>query len=182
MRADPLRLFAPSESRGLAEGIAACLGLTLGELEERMFEDGEQSMRPCSEVRGCHCVVVQSLYAEPDKGVGEKLCRLLFLVAALKDAAARRVTALLPYLCYARADRRTEPQGPVTHGLFAGAASRALLAESELEQLAVTNTVRPLQLPGKAVGGRLAVLDVAPLIAEAVSRDLGADSMPEVSR
>jgi phosphoribosylpyrophosphate synthetase len=52
MRADPLRLFAPSESRGLAEAIAARLGLTLGELEERRFEDGEQSMRPCSEVRG----------------------------------------------------------------------------------------------------------------------------------
>jgi len=272
--------------------------------------------------------VIQSLYAEPDQGVSEKLCRLLFLVAALKDAAARHVTAVLPYLCYARADRRTEPQGPVTlrylaqlieaagvdrvmamdvhnlpafqnafrcptdhleaarlfvehfaprlgsrgvvvvspdaggmkraerlrgllsralgaevslgflekrrsrdglrsgvlvgsvrehaaiiiddlistggtviraaracreqgadtvvaavtHGVFAGQGSRTLPAESELDQLAVTNTVPPTGFTGKAVGGRLAVLDVAPLLAEAVRRDWGGDSMPEGSR
>jgi ribose-phosphate pyrophosphokinase len=114
MRQEPLQLFALSESRGLAEGIAAHLGVPLAGLEERTFDDGEHSVRPRPEVSGRHCVVIQSLYAEPDRGVSDKLCRLLFLVAALKDAAVQRVTAMLPYLCYARADRRTAHQGPLT--------------------------------------------------------------------
>jgi ribose-phosphate pyrophosphokinase len=37
----------------------------------------------------------------------------LFLTAALKDAGARSVTAVIPYLCYARADRRTAPGDPL---------------------------------------------------------------------
>jgi ribose-phosphate pyrophosphokinase len=42
------------------------------------------------------------------------LCRLLFFIGALKDAAAARVTALVPYLCYARKDQKTKPRDPVT--------------------------------------------------------------------
>jgi ribose-phosphate pyrophosphokinase len=38
----------------------------------------------------------------------------LFYVGALKDAGAARVTAVVPYLCYARKDRRTKPNDPVT--------------------------------------------------------------------
>jgi ribose-phosphate pyrophosphokinase len=40
--------------------------------------------------------------------------RLLFLVGTLRDAGAARVTAVLPYLGYARKDRRTKPRDPVT--------------------------------------------------------------------
>jgi ribose-phosphate pyrophosphokinase len=38
----------------------------------------------------------------------------LFFIGALKDAGAARVTAVVPYLAYARKDRRTKPQDPVT--------------------------------------------------------------------
>jgi ribose-phosphate pyrophosphokinase len=38
----------------------------------------------------------------------------LFFIGALKDAGAARVTAVAPYLCYARKDRRTKPNDPVT--------------------------------------------------------------------
>jgi len=46
--------------------------------------------------------------------VNDKLCRLLFLIGALKDHGASHVTAVLPYICYARKDRRTQPHDPVT--------------------------------------------------------------------
>ena len=39
---------------------------------------------------------------------------MLFTIGALKDAGAARVTAVAPYLCYARKDRRTKPRDPVT--------------------------------------------------------------------
>ena len=44
----------------------------------------------------------------------------LFFIGALKDAGAARVTAVVPYLCYARKDRRTKPNDPVTTRYVAG--------------------------------------------------------------
>jgi ribose-phosphate pyrophosphokinase len=65
-------------------------------------------------VRGRDVYVVQSLYAETDQSVNDKLCRLLFFLGALRDASARSVTAVLPYLCYARKDQKSKPRDPVT--------------------------------------------------------------------
>jgi ribose-phosphate pyrophosphokinase len=57
---------------------------------------------------------LQSLHGGPEQSANDKLCRLLFFIGALKDSGAARVTALVPYLCYARKDRRTKPNDPVT--------------------------------------------------------------------
>jgi ribose-phosphate pyrophosphokinase len=46
--------------------------------------------------------------------VNDKLCRLLFFAGALRDASAGRVTAVVPYLCYSRKDRKTKSRDPVT--------------------------------------------------------------------
>jgi ribose-phosphate pyrophosphokinase len=40
--------------------------------------------------------------------------RLLFFLGALRDASAGRITAVIPYLCYARKDRRTKSRDPVS--------------------------------------------------------------------
>jgi ribose-phosphate pyrophosphokinase len=65
-------------------------------------------------VIGQDVYVVQSLHGGPDESPNDKLCRLLFFIGALKDCGAARVTAVVPYLCYARKDRRTKPNDPVT--------------------------------------------------------------------
>jgi len=109
-----LRLFALSESRALGEGIAAALSRPLAAHEERDFEDGEHKARPLESVRGRDVYVVQSLYGEEGRSVNDKLVRLLFFLGALKDAAAARVTAVMPYLCYARKDRRSKPRDPLS--------------------------------------------------------------------
>lgn len=114
MSLDALRLFALSESRPFGESIGAALDLPLSAHEERDFEDGEHKTRPLENVRGCEVFVIQSLYSEPGKSVNDKLCRLLFFIGALKDASARSVTAVLPYLGYARKDRKTKARDPVT--------------------------------------------------------------------
>jgi hypothetical protein len=64
--------------------------------------------RPLENVHGEDVYVMQSLYGEPGLSANDKLCRLLFFIGALKDASAQRVTAVLPYLCYARKDRRSK--------------------------------------------------------------------------
>ena len=108
-----LRLFALGASRPQAQAIADALGITLGAHEEREFEDGEHKARPLEGVRGADVVVVHSLYAEPGQSANDKLCRLLFFLATVRDHGAARVTAVVPYLCYARKDRRTKPHDPV---------------------------------------------------------------------
>ncbi|MGE3296069.1 MAG: ribose-phosphate diphosphokinase [Porticoccaceae bacterium] len=112
---DPaLKLFALSESGALGARIATALGVALGMHEERDFEDGEHKIRPLESVRNGDVFVVQSLYGEPEKSVNDKFLRLLFFIGALKDAGAARVTAVIPYLCYARKDRKTKARDPIT--------------------------------------------------------------------
>ncbi len=107
-------LFAPRSSRLLAESVAGVLGLPLSPLEERDFEDGEHKSRPLVSVRGRDLYVLASLYGDASQSPNDKLCHLLFLAGALKDAAAGRVTVITPYLCYARKERKTKARDPVT--------------------------------------------------------------------
>jgi ribose-phosphate pyrophosphokinase len=106
-------LFALDASRGYGERVAAALGRPLCRHEEREFEDGEHKTRPLENVRGRDVYVIHSLYGEPGISANDKLIRLLFFIGALKDASAAQVTAICPYLAYARKDRRTKPRDPV---------------------------------------------------------------------
>ncbi len=110
---DPL-LFALDRSRELGERVAAALGIALAPHEEREFEDGEHKARPLLSVRGREVFVLHGLWGEPGASANDKLCRLLFFCGALKENGALRVTAITPYLAYARKDRQTKPRDPVT--------------------------------------------------------------------
>lgn len=110
----PLRLFALNSDRSRGESVAAALGVGLAEHEERAFEDGEHKVRPLESVRGADVFVLCSLYGDPQQTVNDKLVRLLFFLGALRDASAARLTAVVPYLCYARKDRKTKSRDPVT--------------------------------------------------------------------
>lgn len=109
-----MKLFAPALSAILAKNVAELLGTHLAASEEREFDGGEHKMRPLEDARGEDAFVIQSLCGGPDASANDLLCRLLFFAGALKDAGARRVTAVVPYLAYARKDRRTQPYDPVT--------------------------------------------------------------------
>lgn len=109
-----LCLFALQATLALGAAVAAALDQNLAAHEEREFEDGEHKTRPLETVRGADVYVLHSLNGETDQNANDKLCRLLFFIGALEDAGAARVTALAPYLCYSRKDRRTKPNDPVT--------------------------------------------------------------------
>ena len=96
-----LSLFAVEGTRDYGSRVAQHLDLVLGEQEERAFEDGEHKIRPLVEVRRHDVFVIHSLYGDAEQSPNDKLCRLLFFIGALKDAGAERVTAVVPYLCYA---------------------------------------------------------------------------------
>ncbi len=110
----PMQIFALNSSRTFGEGVAAALGTSLAYHEEREFEDGEHKARPLVTVRGRDVYVIQSLHGGPDQSVNDKICRLLFFLGAVREGGAARVTAVIPYLAYARKDRQTKPRDPVT--------------------------------------------------------------------
>jgi ribose-phosphate pyrophosphokinase len=110
---EPL-VFAPLASHEFGERVVAELGIALAPLDEREFEGGEGKLRPLVAVRGRRVFVLQSLAGDAAGSANDRLCRLLFLAATLKDAGADRVTACIPYMAYARKDRRTKERDPVT--------------------------------------------------------------------
>jgi ribose-phosphate pyrophosphokinase len=114
MNSRPMTFFALQGSRPFAERVAERLGVPIAPHEERRFEDGEHKARPLQSVRGHDAFVLHSLHGDEDESANDRLCRLLFFCGALRDAGAAGVTAVTPYLCYARKDRRTKPNDPVT--------------------------------------------------------------------
>lgn len=109
-----IQLFALGKNRELAKGVSERLRVPLSAHEEREFEDGEHKSRPLVNVRGNDVFVIQSLYSDAERSTNDRLMRLLFFLGALHDASAGRVTAVVPYLAYARKDRKTKPRDPVT--------------------------------------------------------------------
>ncbi|MBO6676613.1 MAG: ribose-phosphate pyrophosphokinase [Rhizobiales bacterium] len=111
---DDLVFFALNGSDHLGDAICARLGQLRAPHEERDFGDGEHKARPLQQIGGCDVYVLHSLHGQPGTSTNDKLVRLLFFIATLKDAGAKNVTAICPYLAYSRKDRRTKPHDPVS--------------------------------------------------------------------
>lgn len=106
-------LFALDPDPALGGAIATELDLVPAPFEDRRFPDGEHKLRPLVDPAGADVCVVQSLHGRPGLSPYDALCRLMFFVATLRDHGAVGVTAVVPYLAYARKDRRTKPHDPL---------------------------------------------------------------------
>ena len=99
---DSLMVFTGSANPKLAEDVARHLGVRLGRATVGRFSDGEVMVEILEHVRGKDVFVLQSTCAPTN----DSLMEVLVMVDALKRASAKRITAALPYLGYARQDRR----------------------------------------------------------------------------
>jgi ribose-phosphate pyrophosphokinase len=115
-----LRIFAGNSNPVLARQICGRLGIALADSLVSTFSDGEIRVEISENVRGADVFVVQS-GCHP---VNDHLMELLVMVDALKRASARRITAVIPYYCYARQDRKNKPRVPITARLVADLISR----------------------------------------------------------
>ena len=68
----------------------------------RLFPDGESYIRITAPLNGETAVIVQTTFPDPDKS----LLQLVLMVDAAKDAGAKEVVCVVPYLAYARQDKR----------------------------------------------------------------------------
>jgi len=114
MISESISIFSLNSGKAYAEKVVSHLNLSLSNHEEREFEDGEHKIRSLVSVRGKDVYIIQSLYSDENMSVNDKICRLLFFIGSLKDSSAGKITLLVPYLAYARKDRRTKSRDPVT--------------------------------------------------------------------
>lgn len=80
----------------------------LKQIDERVFPDGEVIVR-VPEV-GREVVLVARLYPS----VNDNVVKLLLTLDALGDAGVGRITLVIPYMPYARQDRRFRPGEPIS--------------------------------------------------------------------
>lgn len=102
-------LLAGSSHPALAAELASELSLSLGACACRRFPDGELDIELSDDVRGADVFILQSLHAP----VGDHLLELALMTDASQRAGARSVTAVIPYLGYARHDRRVTGREPL---------------------------------------------------------------------
>lgn len=158
-------LFAPLASRSFGERVVAALGVGLAPMEEREYEGGEHKTRPLVAVRGRDVFVVQCLSGDAAASANDRLCRLLFFIACLADNGAASVTACVPFLAYARKDRRTKERDPVNlryaSQLFEAVGTSRVLALDVHNLAAFENAFRCPVDP----------LEAAPLFADWLARE-----------
>lgn len=111
----PMKVFAGTANRALAEAVAARLGVTLGGLKITRFPDSEMYVKFEESVRGHECFVIQPTCPPIDA----HLLELLMLIDALRRASADTITVVLPYYGYARQERKGAPREPITAKLIA---------------------------------------------------------------
>ena len=100
-----VKIFAGSASHQLAANIAAAYGTPLGELTIQRFADSEMGPSFDESVRGCEVFLVQSTCPP-----AENLMELMLMVDAAKRASAHKVVIVMPYMGYARQDRKDKPR------------------------------------------------------------------------
>jgi ribose-phosphate pyrophosphokinase len=108
-------LLSGSSHPTLAGAIANVLGVQLGQCVVAHFPDGEHHVEVAEDVRGCDVYLLQPLGPPVDA----HLMELLLLVDACRRRGAARVTAVVPYLAYARHDRRETGREPLGARLVA---------------------------------------------------------------
>lgn len=109
-----MKVLSGNSNIPFATKIAAKLGTSLVSSNISNFADGEICVELIDELAGQDVVVVQSISKSPKASVNDNLMELLFIMDALNRIPAASVMVLLPYLGYARQDRRVFPQSPIS--------------------------------------------------------------------
>ncbi len=105
-----IKLFSGTSNQGLSQGIADYLNKSLCPVNIKKFENENLFVQLGCSVRGQDCYAIQSTAAP----VHRNLMELLMLLQALRLDSAARITAVIPYLCYARSDKKDQPRIPIT--------------------------------------------------------------------
>ena len=110
-----IKLFSGTASPELAGKISEYLELPLSAREVIEFPNENLFIKLGGSVRGQDVYVIQTTSSP----VHRNLMELLIMIQTLKLDSAARITAVIPYLCYGRSDKKDQPRVPITARLVA---------------------------------------------------------------
>jgi len=110
-----IKLYAGSSTPELAKKIAGYLDLPLCGRDIVTFPNDNIFVKLHTSVRGQDCYVIQTTSIP----VHFNLMEMLILIQTLRLDSAARITAVIPYLCYTRSDKKDQPRVPITARLVA---------------------------------------------------------------
>lgn len=110
-----IKLYAGTASLELAQQVADYLGEKLCGRDIVEFPNENLFVKLHSSVRGQDVYIIQHTAAP----VHRNLMELLILLQTLRLDSAARITAVVPYLCYGRSDKKDQPRVPITSRLVA---------------------------------------------------------------
>ncbi len=137
-----LRLIAGNANPDLAQRIARELGQSLENTKVGRFDDGEIQVDWDCVVRGTDVFIIQPICqthksplqrpclsgVEPEdrnlafctyQSINDNLVELLVMIDAARRASAARITAVVPYLAYAKQEKKKRGHEPITAKLVA---------------------------------------------------------------
>jgi len=97
-----MKIISGPASKELAEAVSALTGYPNISVASKIFPDGESYVRLEGEVKGEDVAIVQTTCPPMQDS---RLMQLAFMADAAKRAGVGKVTAVVPYLAYARQDK-----------------------------------------------------------------------------
>ena len=110
-----IKLFAGNGSPELASQIASYLDMPLSGRDVTLYPNDNLFVKLHKSVRGQDVYVIQTT----SRPVHRNLMELLIMLQTLRLDSAGRITAVVPYMCYARSDKKDMPRVPITARLVA---------------------------------------------------------------
>ena len=108
-----MKILPGPTSKKIGEEIANLLKLPLLELNFKYFSDGETYIQIIGDVENEEVAIIQTTSPPQEK----RLLEILLIASTLKELGASKVIAIIPYLCYARSDRRRKNGEVVSHNI-----------------------------------------------------------------
>lgn len=97
-----MKIICGPASKPLAEAVSAQTGFPNVPVTSKVFPDGESYVRLEAEVKDEEVAIIQTTCPPMQDG---RLLQLCFMADAAKRGGAKKVTAVVPYLAYARQDK-----------------------------------------------------------------------------
>jgi ribose-phosphate pyrophosphokinase len=110
-----IKLFAGTGSPDLGQKVADYLGQPVSGREVIEFPNENLFVKLGGSARGQDVYVIQTTSSP----VHRNLMELLIMIQTLRLDSAARITAVVPYLCYGRSDKKDQPRVPITARLVA---------------------------------------------------------------
>lgn len=114
-QAGGLKLFCGSGCPEMGEEIASYLGMKPGQYERTLFSNENILIKLKESVRGQDVYLVQTM-ASP---VHDNFMEMLIMIDTLKRDSAYRINVVIPYLSYARSDKKDQPRVGIAARLVA---------------------------------------------------------------